>query len=44
LPPPPAGLTGIALHDCHQSAGNGFIVIQRLARPCFPNQDFKPRK
>jgi len=33
-----------ACNTCHQTTGNGFIVIQRPTRPGFPNQDFSPRK
>ena len=33
-----------ACNACHQTTGNGFIVIQRPAAPGFPNQDFKPHK
>jgi hypothetical protein len=32
-----------ACNACHQATGNRFIVIQRPARPAFPNQDFRPK-
>ena len=33
-----------ACNACHQGTENGFIRIQRPARPGFPNQDFSPHK
>jgi cytochrome c556 len=33
-----------ACNSCHQTTGNGFVVIQRPRGPGFPNQDFSPKK
>ena len=33
-----------ACNACHQSTGNGFVVIKRPTQPAFTNQDYRPSK
>jgi hypothetical protein len=33
-----------ACNACHQTTENGFVVIQRPARPAFTNQDYRPHR